>query len=312
MTKKSATIVFFGNERLATGITTDAPTLRSLIGAGYKIAAVVSHNEQGRSRNNRQLEIETVAQAHNIPVLLPENPGRIKDQLAEISADLGILVAYGKIIPQSIIDTFPRGIINIHPSLLPLHRGPTPIESVILSGELKTGVSVMRLVKEMDAGPLVGQQEVSLFGQETKQVLANQLLNVGADLLVKLLPSILDDSAKVFPQDNSKATYDKLLTKQDGLLDWQKPAKQLEREIRAFAGWPKSRALVAGMEVIVTEAHAITTSATPGKVLILEKCLAIGTSAGALAIESLIPAGRKGMSISAFLAGYGNLLRLDD
>jgi methionyl-tRNA formyltransferase len=178
MIKTSKTIVFFGNERLATGVSTDAPTLEALVKAGYNVAAVVSHYEAGQSRKARVLEIDEVAKRHSIPVHLPEKPEHLAEELKAIGADVGVLVAYGKIVPQSLIDIFPKGIVNIHPSLLPLHRGPIPIESVILDGSSRTGVSIMALAKEMDAGPVYAQSEVKLDGQETKQHLADHLLDV--------------------------------------------------------------------------------------------------------------------------------------
>src|SRR4051812_13795891 len=126
MTKQSPTIVFFGNERLATGVTTTLPTFRALLHAGYHIAAVVLHDNPATSRNKRPVEIIALAKHSNIPVLYPHKLADITDKLAALNADVGVLVAFGKIIPQATIDLFPCGIVNVHPSLLPKHRGPTP------------------------------------------------------------------------------------------------------------------------------------------------------------------------------------------
>ena len=165
MTNIPAKVIFFGNERLATGVTTTAPTLRALIAAGYELVAVVSHYEQANSRTSRDLEIAAVAKEQNIPLLLPNKPSEIFEQLKSFNADVGVLVAYGKIIPQSIIDIFHKGIINIHPSALPMHRGPTPVESVMLNGESFTAVSVMQLVSAMDAGPHAEKYECKRWGR---------------------------------------------------------------------------------------------------------------------------------------------------
>ncbi|MEI7682940.1 MAG: methionyl-tRNA formyltransferase [Candidatus Saccharibacteria bacterium] len=304
MTKTSKTIVFFGNERLATGIDTTAPTLQALIDADYSVAAVVSHYESGQSRKARVLEIDEVAKRHNIPVLLPEKPVHLIKELAALGAEVGVLIAYGKIVPQSVIDIFPKGIVNIHPSLLPLHRGPTPIESVILDGSNRTGVSIMALSKEMDAGPVYAQSEVDLHGNETKQALAEELLEIGGSMLLEVLPGILDGSIVALPQDESRATYDNLIIKMDGLIDWHKPAFQLEREIRAFADWPKSRTELAGKEIVITAAKVVNRVLKPGQTLIEAKQLIIGTSEQSLAIGKLKPAGKAEMSAQAFLAGY--------
>lgn len=311
MKKISETIVFFGNERLATGVRTNAPTLQALAEAGYNIAAVVSNYEAGQSRNARQLEIWEVAERYSIPVLLPTKLTDITERLRSFNATVGVLVAYGKIVPQTIIDIFPKGIVNIHPSLLPLHRGPTPIESVILKGEEQTGVSIMKLVKEMDTGPVYAVQEVPLQGKESKQELSEKLLGLGKDLLISSLPGVIDGTLIPQPQDDSKATYDTLLSKEDGIIDWTKSATQLEREIRAFAEWPKSRTELAGKETIITRAHVgeyseLTPQAKP--FITPDGLVGLLTGEGLLVIDHLKPAGKKEMSAKEFIAGYGRLL----
>jgi len=313
MKKTSETIVFFGNERLATGVSTSAPTLRALIKAGYQVAAVVSNYEQPHSRSERTLEIVEVAKEYNIPSLLPKKLSEIKEQLRGFNATAGVLVAYGRIVPQSVIDLFPRGIVNIHPSLLPLHRGPTPIESVILEGAQKTGVSLMQLAKEMDAGPVYKQITIKLTGEETKQQLADTLLGHGKNMLLECLPSILDDTLPPVVQDNSRATYDNLLTKEAGVINWRKSATQLEREIRAFLEWPKSRTTLARKDIIITKAHAEPSQlpgANPGdtKVIKEDGVIMVATGDGALCVERLKPAGKQEMSARDFIAGYGSKL----
>jgi methionyl-tRNA formyltransferase len=309
MKMTSKKIVFFGNERLATGVRTTAPTLQALIQAGYEIVTVISNYTNSSSRNVRTLEIKDIAEQHNIPVMLPNKPSEVESKLRELNAEIGVLVAYGKIVPQSIIELFPGGIVNIHPSLLPLHRGPTPIESVILNGEKETGVSLMQLVKEMDAGPVYAQESIALTGSETKLDLAAILLETGKELLIRSLPKIIDGSLVPFPQEDTKATYDALIGKEDSIIDWQKPANRIEREIRAYAEWPKSRTTLAGKEVIVTKAHVDQgQNSTAGRVFARNGHLGIYCKDGALIIDSLKPAGKPEMSAAAFIAGYGRML----
>lgn len=313
-TKTSGRVIFFGNERIATGVTTSAPTLQALIEHGYEVAAVISNYEEGRSRNSRQLEIKQVADRYDIPVLLPEKPADMLGHIRSFGAQIGVLVAYGRIVPQDIIETLPGGIVNIHPSLLPLHRGSTPIESVILNGEHKTGVSLMSLVKAMDAGPVYAQSEVMLDGTESKQELADSLLDIGTTMLIELLPGILDSRIVPLPQDETRATYDNLLSKGDGVIDWHKPAKRIEREVRAFMGWPSSRTTIAGKDVIVTQAQAVNTNHTeatkPGRIDTVKEpgIITVECEKGYLRIQRLKPAGKKEMSVEAFLAGYRHLL----
>lgn len=301
-------IVFFGNERLATGVTTTAPSLSALITAGYEVCAVVSHHEAATSRKVRALEVAVVAEAHNIPVLLPENPAEIIDQLVAFGAEIAVLVAYGKIVPQSVIDAFPKGIINIHPSALPEHRGPTPLESVILAGDTSTAVSVMQLVKAMDAGPVYAQEVVQLTGTETKQELADILLRIGSEIIVAVLPRILSGKLVPRPQNEAAATYDQLIKKENGKIDWTKPAAHIEREIRAYAEWPKSRTTFSDVDVVVTKARILNESNEPGAIKVLDKNLVVGCGKSSLIIETIKPAGRNDMTGQAFLAGYGNKL----
>lgn len=304
-------ILFFGNERLASGVTTTAPLLRGLIAANYKITGVVvAQADVQASRRERQLEIVQVAAEHQIPVFAPAKLRQAADELAALGAEIGVLAAYGKIVPQSIIDLFPHGIVNIHPSLLPRHRGPTPIESVILNGETETGVSLMSLASEMDAGPVYDQRRVTLNGNETKFELAETLSGLGRDMLLEALPGILDGSLQPVAQNNDQATYDSLLSKDLSAIDWHKSAEQLAREVRAYAGWPRSRATLAGHEVVITAAHRAANQysqdspSNPGVIQANRRELAVATGDGLLIIDTLLPAGKREMPGAAFIAGY--------
>ncbi len=304
----SKTILFFGNERLATGVSTTAPALRGLIAAGYRIAAVVvAQNDTGKSRKARPLEVADVAAGQNIPLLSPADLKQAKDELAAYGADMAVLIAYGKIVPPEVLEIFPAGIVNIHPSLLPLHRGSAPLEGAILSGSPETGVSLMKLSEKMDAGPVYKKSIVTLDGTETKQALADKLAAIGTDMLLERLPGILDGSAQSTPQDEAGATYDAHIDKSDGMIDWSKPAVRLEREIRAYAGWPRSRTTIGTSDVIITAAHAAEGSGEPGSLRIEGKILGVYCGEGLLLVDSLIPAGKREMPAAAFLAGYKSL-----
>ena len=298
-------VVFFGNERLGVGLGTDAPVLRTLIASGYEVTAVVvAQNEMQKSRNSRNLEVEAVASAHNIPVLSPVHLNDIKDQLVQMGAKAGVLIAYGKLIPKHIIDIFPRGIINIHPSLLPLHRGPIPIEAVILNGEKETGVSLMQLVDKMDSGPIYAQAKINLTGKEYKDELATQLINLGAKLLIENLPNILNGSLEAIKQNDVLATYDSLIKKEDGVINFNKSAEEIERQIRAYVGWPRSRAKIGTKEVIITRAHVENIQGTPGVLYINAGIFGIHCHQNTLIIDNLIPAGKGEMTSRDFLLGY--------
>lgn len=307
----SSPLIFFGNERLSTAYDPQgAPVLEALINNGYDIAAVVSNFEPGRSRKQRVLEIEEVARRNNIPVLLPKKLTEIEDELRALNPVAGILIAYGKIIPSWLINLFPKGIINIHPSLLPAYRGPTPIEQAILDGLTETGVSLMLLGPTMDAGPLFAQQKVPLLENETKQALTQKLHETGKRLLLTHLPAILDGHLPPSPQNDAEATYCQLLTKDSGTLEWSKSAETLAREVRAFAGWPQSKASFTlsekQFEIIVTQAQAVTIpdSLSQGQAAVSSARLLIGTGNGALEVLQLKVPGKKEIAASEFIRGY--------
>ena len=289
-------MIFFGNERLATGLKTSTPTLKMLIESGYQLKAVISSYTEATSRQKQPLEIAEVAKKNGLPLLLPDNLMSIKDDIAGYGAEAAVLVAFGRIIPSAIIDIFPKGIINIHPSLLPKYRGPTPIETAILDGANETGVSLMRLVAEMDAGPVYAQKRLSLTTSETKQEIADKLLACGRDLLKEHLPAILEGWLTPKPQNESDATYTKLIKKEDGKVDFGQPAEVIERQVWAFAGWPKSQAKIHGQDVIITKTR-VAKDEKAGKLVM--KC-----RPGWLEIQELVGPSGKTMQGADFLRGY--------
>ena len=307
----SKRLIYFGNERLVSGLAhTNAPILRGLLERGYTVVAVVSHHSESTSRNMRQLEVADIAAEYNIPVFLPHKPGEIIETLAELHADAAILAAYGRIISQQVIDLFPMGIINIHPSLLPSFRGPTPIESAIISGENTTGVSIMKLTSGMDEGPIYAKQSVELRGDEDKFELYETLSRIGSSLLFDTLPTILNGQLKPVEQEDDAATYSNLMSKSDGIIDWNKLATRIEREIRAYKNWPQSRTNIHGIDVIITKAHVIPGGTRmSGDVEITTDNLNIATRDGILSIDTLKPIGKKEMPVKAFLSGYKSKFR---
>lgn len=266
-------LVFFGNEKLATGIASPGGIVENMLrDAGYEIEAVVS------------------------------GPGTLTPTY---ESKLAVLVAHGQILRQPVLDQFPLGIINIHPSLLPAYRGSTPIEQAMLGGASKTGVSLMKLVATMDAGPVYALSELLISGHESKAELANQLLRMGGELLIKVLPKIFGGELEPTAQDESKATLTKLIKKTDGAIDWTKPAAQIEREIRAYLGWPGSFTSLLGTDVIVTAAHLSDESGAPGKAYQTDnKDMAVHCAKDSLVIERIKPAGKREMTGREFLAGH--------
>lgn len=302
----SKRILFFGNEKLATGVNTTAPIFRSLIKAGYQIEALII--SQPPTSDIYSEPIALLAKQNGIKVL---NFTRLKDAIDQISrfnVETAVLAAYGKIVPQRILDLFKTGIINIHPSLLPKHRGPTPIESVILDGEKETGISIMRLVKAMDAGPIYAQGKINLTGTESKQELADKLGVLGSQLLIENLDSIINHQLIPEDQDDKNASYDKLISKDDGIINWGQTAESIVNQIRAYAFWPKSYANISNIEATIIDAHKVNSVGKPGQIYVSGKEFGIYAADGLVVIDSLIPQGKKEMSAESFLAGYKSKL----
>ena len=293
---KPPKLVFFGNERLATAAPTTAPVLRALVSAGFEIKAVYASHREPVSRQKRDLEIGPIAHAYHIPVILPGKDEDLFSKLQKHRTEVAVLVAYGKIIPQPVIDLFPKGIINVHPSLLPLLRGPTPVETAILEGLAETGVSLMRITSKMDAGPVYIQKKVPLKGNETKFQLAHKLNQIGADLLAENLAGILDGALEPLPQDETQASYSRLLSKTDAATDFGEPAELIERKVRAFTGFPKVHAEVFNQNIVITKSR-VAKNKDDGKLVI--KC-----QPGWIEITELTGPSGRSMSGADFIRGY--------
>ncbi len=289
---KSNKLVFFGTEDFS------AKSLEALIEAGFNIVAVITKPDSkvGRGQKSMPPKVKKIAEKNNLRLFQPDKLANIASDIKNLEPSHGVLVAYGKIIPQSFIDIFPGGIINLHPSELPRYRGPAPIEAVIINGDKDTAISLMKLTAAMDAGPVYLQKKVALAGNETRPELYEKLATLGATLLASNLSAIISGSLKPTDQDNSKATYTKLLTKEAGLIDWSKPADILEREVRAYLGYPRSATELFGHKVIVTKAR-VAQSTDDGQ--LVRPC-----NNSYLEIQELIGPSGKTMSGADFIRGY--------
>lgn len=293
MTNTSSTIIFFGTDDFS------LTSLTALVEAGYPIAAVVTKpdTKQGRGHKLTPPVVKVFAEQHHIPVWQPEKLRDITADIKALGSPVGILSSYGKIIPKSTIDLFHPGIINIHPSLLPSYRGPTPIETAIAHGDSKTGVSIMQLAAGMDDGPVYTASEHPLSGTETSPELYQTLAMSGAHLLLETLPSIINGELTPTPQNEADATYTHLLQKEEAWLAPTKlTAKEAEQRVRAFLAFPKTKITIEEHTVVVTKAHVTNQK---------ESALDIACSDGNyLSIDEVIaPSGRR-MSASDFARGY--------
>ncbi|HRV75933.1 MAG: methionyl-tRNA formyltransferase [Candidatus Nomurabacteria bacterium] len=293
-------IVFFGNERLASACTTRLPILNALLDSEYIIKLILISEKGTKSRNKRELEVKNFAKKNNIELFIPKDLDDLVKKLFEVNAEVGVLAAYGKIIPQEVIDIFPEGIINLHPSLLPKYRGPTPIESAILNGDHETGVSIMALESGMDSGPIYIQTKLKLNGSESKQNLADTLGELGAQKIIK----VLKEEPTPKPQTGEPIICS-LIKKEDSILDLSRPTETLEREIRAYLGWPGSKLTLnlkdnKELEITITEAEVTREDD--------KSPLTFKTSKDYLKVTKLKLPGKPEMTTKDFLNGYRNIL----
>jgi len=294
MQKTSKPIIFFGTEDFS------AASLTALIKAGFAIHAVVTKPDSRRGRGQKitQPLIKQIALQHGILVWQPRKILEILPLLQSLDAPTGVLVSFGKILPQSLINCFKPGIINVHPSLLPKYRGPSPIESAILHGDTETGISIMQLTQAMDAGPVYTQVEYPLRQTETAADLYMTLGEIGSQILVDTLPTIQSGDLLPTPQNEKQATYCAMLSKDDGLLSPQTmTAQECQRKVRAYILYPKTRATLYGQLCTLVEARVAET-ARPSELNLVCK------DGKFLIIEKLIAANGKSMSGEAFLRGY--------
>lgn len=309
-------IVFFGSGPVA------AASLKLLL-ESFTIETVVTKPRPPHHRGD--VPVLAIANKHQLPVIEASSKKELSEKIAEhhFSSPVAILIDFGIIVTRDIIDAFPLGIVNSHFSLLPEWRGADPITFAILSGQKRTGVSLMLLVEAMDEGPIIAFGVENIDSSYTAPVLTERLIQLSYSLLCAEISRYIENPKTVAQSElpglvtdfayPATPSYSRKLSKQDSVLDFSKPAEMLEREIRAFVEWPKSRTVIAEVDVVITSAHAAPSQpagAKPGDYdYAHHKKLGIVTATGTLWIERLKPAGKPEMDIAAFLAGYGNRFR---
>jgi methionyl-tRNA formyltransferase len=279
--------------------------------AWQEVAAVVT--KQKPPHHKDQAPVELVATKHGIPIYFANNKSGLDDLFALESfykdSSFGIVIDYGVIISEQVINSFPLGIINSHFSILPEWRGADPITFSLLSGQKQTGVSLMIIDKGLDTGKLLATQTYSIKASDDNKTLTTQLINISDKLLQNTLSGYI--SGKIQPQDqpNQIATYSTKLSKASGVLNGIKPASVIEREIRACKGWPTSRIMVNDTWITIHEAEVSELDLPINSLVIDNKKLYFGTKYKSLNIKLLQPAGKKIMDASAFINGYAHLIK---
>ena len=304
-------IVFFGTPAFS------LPFFQALSqDPSFEIVAAVCETDKPAGRGHRLTSppIKLAAQEKGREVYQPETlkDKQVQDKLAAYQADVFVVVAYGKLIPKIVLDTPRLGCINVHPSLLPKYRGPSPLPAPIVNGDVETGISIMLLDVGMDTGPVLAVKKIKLDELETLESLEQKVMTQGPALLVATLKNYAAGKIKPIPQDNAQATVTKKLTKDDGHLDWQKSAEQIERRVRAYNPWPGTWSVWErkGQEVrlkilAVKKIHA--TASVPGKIRLVENKIIVDTVDGQVEILKLQVEGKKLINSGEFILGYADI-----
>ena len=297
-------IVFFGSPTEA------AESLESLIAAGHDIAAVYSQPDRksGRGRNKTATPVKTFATQNDLPVFTPKglrNNVEELERLNDLNADVFVVVAYGRILPAEILQVPPMGVVNIHPSLLPKYRGPSPVVTAILESEDTAGVTIMLLDEGMDTGAILAQSTpIRLSGTEKGAALQSALFKEGALMLPNVLKGLHEGSLTPQPQDDSKASVTRLLERSDGEIDWSSSAERIDRMIRAYDPWPGTFTSWSGKGLKVLDAEISSASALgAGVVMVVDDRLLVGTGSGSIGLRQVQLEGRQPVAAADFLRG---------
>jgi methionyl-tRNA formyltransferase len=298
-------IAFFGTPEFA------VPTLEALLGSAHEVAGVVTQPDRPSGRGHKIVHspVKTAALAAGLPLL---QPLRLRDAewLAELQAwdaDLGVVAAYGKILTDDVLAVPKDGFVNVHASLLPRYRGAAPVNRAVIAGERETGVTIMRVAKALDAGPMLAKAPRPIGPHETSDEVELDLARLGAALLVVVLADLAAGQAREQAQDEREATYAHKLTKEDGLVDWEWPAERIHNLIRGLHPWPHAFSFFRGRRFILLRSSWSSGATGQPAGSIAEAAgdrLTIATGSGSLHVVEIQPEGKRPMTPREFLAGH--------
>ncbi|HEY59600.1 MAG TPA: methionyl-tRNA formyltransferase [Anaerolineae bacterium] len=286
------------------------PSLR-LLDEDFDVIGVVTQPDKpaGRGKQIKQSAVKVFSLSQNLFIMQPR---RLKDQefienLRKLNPDVIVVAAFGQILPQAVLDLPEMGCINVHASLLPRWRGAAPIQAAILHGDQQTGVTIMKMDAGIDTGTILSQKEVDIFIDDTSDSLSKRLAELGANLLVKVLPKYVRGDIQTQVQDDDFATYAIMIKKEDGLLNFQLTAKEIERKIRAYYPWPGAYTYFWEKLLKIHSAHiSLSIGLKSGQRGVIEKKPVIGTKDGTIVLDEVQLAGKKSMKGEDFLMGARN------
>jgi methionyl-tRNA formyltransferase len=298
-------VIFFGTPEFA------VPTLDALLRSRHQLVGVVTQPDRprGRGQNTSPAPVKARAVDVAVPILQPE---RLKDDafladLAALRGDLGVVAAYGRILTDAVLATPRLGMVNVHASLLPKYRGAAPVHRAIMNGERETGVTIMRVVKALDAGPMLATSRRSIDPDETSEEVERALARDGAALLAAAVDDLAAGRAREMPQDDAAATYAHRLTKADSAIDWSWPADRIHNVVRGLHPWPHASTFLHGRRLILRRSSASSdpADAAPGTVLVARADdLIVAAGGGRVHLVEIQAEGKRPMTAREFLAGH--------
>jgi methionyl-tRNA formyltransferase len=298
-------ILFMGTPEFA------LPALSLLVEQRYPIVSVVTQPDrpQGRGRTLQPSPVKDLALGHHLPVLQPE---RVRDDaflatFRQLSPDIVVLAAYGQLLPKEIIEQPKIACLNIHPSLLPKYRGAAPINWAIIRGEKKTGVTIMEMTEELDAGDIIMQEEIPIGADENFDSLHDRLSHRGAELLILAVEGITAGTAKPIPQDAAAATYAPRLKKESGLILWEQGVADIVNLIRGLSSYPGAYTMMGGkkLKILGAREEATATGKAPGTIVIKKgTTMAVAAGNGYVHLQDVQMENKKRMPVEDFLRGY--------
>ncbi|MBI3492437.1 MAG: methionyl-tRNA formyltransferase [Acidobacteria bacterium] len=301
----SLRVVFFGTPEFA------VPTFDALLACSHRVVGVVTQPDRPRGRGQQTTDapVKARAVAKGILVLQPDRLGdpSFLHALEELRADLGVVAAYGKILTDAVLATPRLGVVNVHASLLPRYRGAAPVHRAVIAGERETGVTIMRVVKTLDAGPMLASARRPIGPDETSDEVERALARLGATLLVSSVDALAAGRAHETSQHETLATYAYRLTKDEGNVDWHQPADRLHNLVRGLHPWPHAFTFLRGQRLILHRAVAVGSPGRtePGTILHADgDRLIVATGSGALQITLLQSEGKRVVTAREFLAGH--------
>ncbi len=297
-------LIFAGTPEFA------AAALKSLIDTDHEIALVLTQPDRpaGRGMKLKASPVKELALAHALPVTQPASlrDAAAQDGLRKIHADAMVVAAYGLILPRAVLDIPRLGCLNIHASLLPRWRGAAPIQRAILAGDAETGITIMQMDEGLDTGPMLLKKACPISAEDTAQTLHDKLAVLGGEAIVEALQLAARGALRPEPQDDARATYAAKLTKDEAVIDWNAPAEQIARAVRAYNPFPVAATELAGAPLRIWSARALPQQGPAGVVLALDRNgIVVGCGQGALLVTELQRAGGKRLRAEQFLAAGG-------